>query len=243
MSHTHSGYSEHCPSRNDKKIALMFGNIARYYDFLNHFLSLGMDIYWRKKLVEQVDIDKQKRILDLAAGTQDVAKILCRKFSHCRVFAADFSLPMLTRGLQKDPGRRIVSICADAKTLPFPEKSFDCITIAFGIRNLSPRSSVYKEILRLLAPGGKLCILEFGSGKNKIWGGVYNFYLSKVLPCLGKIISRDATAYSYLAITIQKFPDPKELEKELAQAGFNMIEHLPISSGIVYIHTAKKPCS
>ena len=228
-------------SRTDKKVAAMFGNIAKWYDFLNHFLSLGMDFYWRKALVDEVEVGKTKRILDLAAGTQDVGKNLCRKFPDCNIYASDFSLPMLIHGGKKDPLGRIVSVCADAKSLPFAAESFDCTTISFGIRNVSPRSSAYAEIFRTLSPGGKFCILEFGSGKNRIWGGIYNFYLSRVLPWLGKIISRDASAYSYLATTIQKFPGPDTLEEELADAGFNNTSHRALNSGIVYLHTAYKP--
>lgn len=218
----------------------MFGNISAWYDFLNHFLSLGMDFYWRKRLVQKVEAGPTGRFLDLAAGTLDVSKKLSSDFPKQHICAADLSTGMLLHGRKKDRSGKITPVCADAKTLPFAENSFDCITISFGIRNILPRRQAYSEILRTLTPGGRLCILEFGSGRKKIWGGIYNFYLSRVLPCLGKIISRDESAYSYLASTIQKFPGPVELKEELHEAGFREVEYQAINSGIVFLHTASK---
>ena len=227
-------------SRHDQNVKAMFGNISRWYDFLNHFLSLGMDFYWRKRLVSEVQTGSNRRILDLAAGTLDVCKKLSENFPDHYIHAADLSAKMLIHGLKKDTLGRIIPVCADAKTLPFAENSFDCITISFGIRNVLPRSLAYSEILRILTPGGKLCILEFGSGRQKIWGGIYNFYLSRVLPCLGKIISRDKSAYSYLASTIRNFPGPEEIKEELREAGFSNTGYKGINSGIVFLHTAHK---
>lgn len=228
-------------SGHDHNVASMFGRIAKWYDFLNHFLSLGMDFYWRKRLIHQVQVGTRKRILDLAAGTMDVSKQLNQNFPDCHILAADFSVPMLQHGLRKDTSQKINPVCADAKNLPFSDQSFDCVTIAFGIRNVLPRSPAYSEIMRTLIPGGKLCILEFGSGRQKIWGGLYNLYLFRVLPLVGKIISRDIAAYSYLSDTIRAFPESESLREELRQAGFESTEYLPLSSSIVVLHLAHKP--
>jgi demethylmenaquinone methyltransferase/2-methoxy-6-polyprenyl-1,4-benzoquinol methylase len=117
----------------------------------------------------------------------------------------------------------------------------DSVTISFGIRNITPRSRAYEEILRILKPGGKLSILEFGTGRERIWGGMYNFYLDRILPLLGRLVSRDQGAYRYLAETIKTFPDAPSLARELHEAGFGRIMYQPLSSGIVYLHTAEKP--
>lgn len=223
----------------------MFGRIAGWYDFLNHFLSLGLDIHWRSRLVAQLGLPSTRptRVLDLAAGTLDVSLAVTRRHPLCRVAAADFCLPMLRRGQAKLARRKAGSIDpvqADALALPFAEESFEGVTIAFGIRNILPRDAAYAEILRTLKPGGRLCILEFGSGRQRIWGGIYNFYLNRLLPRLGKLFSKDDGAYEYLARTIREFPDAKTLEQELKNAGFVRVWHEPMASGIVVVHVAVK---
>lgn len=227
------------------QVAGMFGRIAGWYDFLNHFLSLGLDIHWRSRLVAQLGLPSTRptRVLDLAAGTLDVSLAVTRRHPLCRVAAADFCLPMLRRGQAKLARRKAGSIDpvqADALALPFAEESFEGVTIAFGIRNILPRDAAYAEILRTLKPGGRLCILEFGSGRQRIWGGIYNFYLNRLLPRLGKLFSKDDGAYEYLARTIREFPDAKTLEQELKNAGFVRVWHEPMASGIVVVHVAVK---
>lgn len=227
----------------------MFGRIAGWYDFLNHFLSLGQDCYWRYRLVRLVRPKKDGMVLDLAAGTLDVSVELLRQYPGCRVLAMDFAYPMLHCGKGKKldgkhenvRGKRISTAQADGKALPLPDDCLDGATIAFGIRNILPRSEAYSEIMRTLKPGARFCILEFGSGKKKIWKGVYNFYLNRVLPLIGRIVSGDSGAYSYLADTIRAFPDERSLGEELREAGFGRVMFIPLLSGIVYIHVAEKP--
>ena len=166
----------------------MFGRIAGWYDFLNHFLSLGQDYYWRYQLVRQVRPGVTGRVLDLAAGTMDVSMEIRRQHPSLSVLAMDFSMPMLAKGTTKIKARdagRVVPVQADGRFLPLPDGCVDCVTIAFGIRNIVPRQAAFDEIYRVLAPGGRLCILEFGTGSERIWGGLYNVYLGKVLPGVG----------------------------------------------------------
>ncbi len=219
----------------------MFGRISPWYDFLNHTLSLGLDISWRRRMMPALGLNATGRVLDLAAGTLDVSRQISRSYPGCSIIGADLSLPMLRRGLPKMEGQRFLALCADGLALPLAAASVDCVTIAFGIRNISPRTQAYREILRVLAPAGRLCILEFGSGRERIWGGIYNFYLSWLLPMLGRLISKDREAYGYLAKTIAGFPSAEELAAELRQAGFEQVGHQPFSSGIVRLHTADKP--
>jgi demethylmenaquinone methyltransferase/2-methoxy-6-polyprenyl-1,4-benzoquinol methylase len=216
----------------------MFGRIAPWYDFLNHFLSLGLDFYWRSRLIRSIGLLGSGRMLDLAAGTMDVCRAARRRNPALSSVAADLSLPMLQRGRDKAHTDRSMPVCADARSLPLPEGCVDCVTIAFGIRNITPRSEAFAEITRVLAPGGRLCILEFGTGRERIWGGAYNAYLGRVLPVLGKLFSRDSEAYAYLARTIREFPAADELAAELREAGFGRVSYRPLSSGIVYLHVA-----
>ncbi|MGE4504593.1 MAG: ubiquinone/menaquinone biosynthesis methyltransferase [Desulfovibrionaceae bacterium] len=230
------------------KVAAMFGRIARWYDFLNHFLSLGQDHVWRYRLVRHVrPVNAPGRIgtvLDLAAGTLDVSTELLRQYPGVRVLALDFSLPMLAEGARrKVRGRRegrILPVQADGRRLPLADESVDGATIAFGIRNILPREQCYAEVLRVLRPGARFCVLEFGTGSRRVWKGVYNFYLDRLLPLIGKIVSGDSGAYRYLADTIKAFPDERELARELTLAGFEEVFHLPLLSGICYLHIARK---
>lgn len=224
------------------RVRSMFGRIAGRYDFLNHFLSLGLDIIWRRQLVRAVRPLATRRFLDLAAGTMDVALELRRQHPGCTVLALDFALPMLQRGAAKLGGNRyaVQPVQADGRALPLPEGCVDAVTIAFGIRNILPRPAAYAEMLRVLAPGGRLCILEFGSASRPIWKGLYNLYLDRLLPLAGRVISGDATAYRYLADTIRAFPDARGLEEELRSAGFVNVAHEPLMGGVVNIHVAEK---
>ena len=227
-----------------QKVAAMFGRIAGWYDFLNHLLSLGQDVWWRYRLVRAVNPPPDGRVLDLAAGTLDVSRELLRQYPGLRVAALDFALPMLAVGKRRklSGGRaeRIFPVQADGRALPLPDACMDAATIAFGIRNILPRPAAYAEILRVLKPGGRFCILEFGTGSRKVWKGLYNFYLDKLLPGIGKLISRDPSAYRYLAETIRNFPDERALARELLDAGFGKVFHVPMLSGIVYLHVAEK---
>jgi demethylmenaquinone methyltransferase / 2-methoxy-6-polyprenyl-1,4-benzoquinol methylase len=228
-----------------QRVASMFGRIAGWYDFLNHFLSLGLDILWRRRLVDHLGISSadQSRVLDLAAGTLDVSLEIARRHPRCRIAAADFCLPMLVQGSGKLTRRGVTSIApvqADGRRLPFPDETFEAATIAFGIRNIRPRSEAYDELLRVLKPGGRLCILEFGSGKQKILGGFYNFYLNRLLPVLGKIFSQDDGAYQYLADTIREFPDAASLAQEMRASGFATVTWERLALGIVVIHVGVK---
>lgn len=230
-------------SRHRHIVASMFGRITPWYDRLNSVLSCGVDHYWRRRLVQEVRPGSTGRILDLAAGTLDVALAIRRRFPHVHVPAMDFCPPMLEWGQGKLRGentRNIMPVAADATALPLPDASVDSITMAFGIRNILPREAAFAEMVRVLTPGGRACILEFGSGKQRIWGGLYNAYLNNVLPWIGRLLSGDTSAYSYLAETIREFPSAVELEEEMRAAGFACAWHIPLTSGIVCLHIGEK---
>ena len=228
----------------DYLIAGMFSKIAPVYDFLNHFLSLGIDIYWRKRLVKVMEpTQKNPIILDLATGTMDVAKEIEKRFKNNNpfIFGIDLSLKMLKQGKKKINKSKIFALCGNAKNLPFKSATVDFVTIAFGIRNINPRSQTYKEVLRVLKPGGKFLILEFASTKKKILFGLYNLYLNHLLPQIGNLISKDPRAYTYLSETIKKFPLAKNLQMELVEVGFRDVSYVPLTFGIVNLYIAKAP--
>ena len=179
---------------DSREVARMFGRIAKRYDLLNHTLSAGIDFWWRSRLVRCLQPGATGRILDLAAGTMDVSIAIRKHFPQSRVLAMDISPPMLEYGLAKCAKRRITGIYAsvcDGRALPLPDASVDGVTIAFGIRNIAPRSVAFAEMYRVLAPGGRVCVLEFGGDVPRIWRGLYSFYLHRVLPRIGRLISGD----------------------------------------------------
>lgn len=230
-------------SAHDAAVAGMFSRIAGMYDAGNRILSCGIDIYWRRVLADTVRLGPTRRVLDLAAGTLDVALAVRRRWPEATVPALDFCPPMLRRGLPKlarRGERRILPVAADAKRLPLPDASVDCVTMAFGIRNITPREEAFREMLRVLVPGGRACILEFGSGQERIWGGLYNWYLRRLLPLMGRLCSGDAAAYKYLSQTIHDFPGAQALEEEMRQAGFARAWHKRLTSGIVCLHVGEK---
>lgn len=223
----------------------MFGRIAPWYDFLNHCLSLGQDVYWRSRLVRAARSGVgQGLFLDLAAGTLDVSRKLARACPEARIMALDLALPMLSVGRSKKLGQglaqRVWPVQADGRSLPLPDGCVDAATMAFGIRNILPRPQAYSEILRVLRPGGRLCVLEFGTARRRVWKGLYNLYLDRALPLVGRLVSGDPGAYRYLAETIASFPDERALGRELIDAGFSRAYYLPMLSGIVFLHVAEK---
>ncbi len=240
---TEQSFSDSQKKTHEKAVSSMFGSIVSWYDILNTVLSCGLDRLWRRRLVQEVRLKSTGKVLDLAAGTLDVSLTILKQHPKAIIPALDFCPPMLMKGRSKLKGnslQQIIPIAADAKKIPLPDNSVDCVTIAFGIRNILPRQEALKEMARVLVPGGRVCILEFGSGKNKIWGGFYNFYLQKILPFIGKIFSGDAKAYGYLADTITQFPNALEFEEEMRQSGFQCAWHVPLTSGIVCLHVGEK---
>lgn len=236
-------------SRHNQQIKNMFGAIAGGYDFLNHTLSMGFDIYWRRVLVASVAHVPDGILLDLAAGTFDVSLALARAYPRRKVLAADLCLPMLQQGLPKlykykrREGEAISCVTplnADAYRLPLPDNSLSAITVSFGLRNMVPHVPALAEMRRVLMPGGRLSVLEFGTSRKRVWFGLYNFYLSSLLPRLGGLISGSRNAYDYLARTIHEFPTSDELADEMRAVGFGSVNNKRLSGGIVYVHSADK---
>lgn len=240
----------HESGRGSSLVAGMFGRIAPGYDAANRVLSLGVDTLWRRRLVRRVEASckpgADRRILDLAAGTLDVSLALVRAVPGTRVIAMDFCLPMLLVGKQKlrraghYERERIALAVGDALRLPLPDACVDAVTLAFGLRNMTPRETAIREAHRVLKEGGAFHVLEFGTAKNRIFGGIYNAYLTRALPFIGGLVAKDKGAYAYLADTVVRFPDAPALGRELSEAGFAAVSWQKLWRGIVCIHSAVK---
>lgn len=230
-------------STKKEQVAAMFDNISAKYDFLNHFLSLGIDKSWRKKAIKLLQANQPKVILDVATGTGDFA-IEALKLNPEKVIGIDISKGMLAKGLEKVKKRnldeRIELIYGDSENIPFEENHFDAITVAFGVRNFENLEQGLSEIKRVLKPGGKAMILEFSKPKKFPIKQVYNFYFHRLLPLLGNTISKDNAAYTYLPESVDAFPEGKEFELILEKLGFKLNNTVPQFFGIASIYQAIK---
>ncbi len=215
----------------------MFGSIAERYDLANHVLSCGCDFYWRKRASDLVAVWRPQAVLDLATGTGDLALVLQKKLPDAAILGADFSEEMLA--IAKRKGVRLTAV-ADARQLSFADGSFDCLTIAFGIRNLPDWDAGLREMYRVLKPGGHLLILEFSLPRLSLWRATYRFYLHCWVPFVGATLTGQRSAYDYLAESIEKFPSGGAMLRLIEQNGFHSATAEPLTGGIVTIYTAEK---
>jgi demethylmenaquinone methyltransferase / 2-methoxy-6-polyprenyl-1,4-benzoquinol methylase len=215
----------------------MFGAIARRYDLANHLLSCGVDFYWRKSAAEMVATWCPDKIVDLATGTGDLALALQRKLPNAEVTGVDFS-PEMIELAQRKGVRQIV--LADAMQLPFANASFDCVTIAFGLRNMEDWKRALAEMSRVLRTNGHLLVLEFSLPRASVLRALYRFYLHRCLPLLGSVLTGRKTAYDYLGDSIEEFPNGREMTDLLEASGFTHARVQPLSCGIATIYTAQK---
>ncbi len=225
-------------------ISAMFNNIAGSYDLLNYLLSFGIDKNWRKKLLKDITKSTPKTALDVASGTGDIAISLYRK--GVEVTGIDIAQKMLDKAVEKSARLKKsttplpVFILASADEIPFAENTFDAVTIGFGIRNFEKREQALKEVFRVLNPNGQLAILEFASPKNKPWRSLFTFYFHNILPVVGKVISKDMSAYTYLPESVLDFPQYEELCNEMKSVGFGKVNFQPLTGGVAVLYTAKK---
>ena len=229
--------------KSPAKIAGMFDAIAGRYDLLNTVLSGGVDRYWRHHAIKSLQLTGRERLLDVCTGTADVAIGAIRK-GAARVVGVDFSGAMLTHGLAKVEkgglGGRIQLIRGDAMNLPVATESVHAATISFGIRNVQQPEVACRELVRVLRPGGRLAILEFGTPSSPLFGPVYQWYSRNILPRIGRAVSRHDAAYSYLPESIGAFPYGDQFAAILSAAGFSHVRARPFMFGAVYLYTAQK---
>src|SRR5207248_9598510 len=220
-----------------ERIRQMFGSIARRYDLANHTLSCCADFYWRNRAAQIVAGWKAKQIIDLAAGTGDLSLAIQKKLPDAEITAVDFLPEMLE--LAKGKGVR-QTVVADAMRLPFADASFDCVTVAFGLRNMENWGGALREMARVLRTTGHLLVLEFSLPRLSILRGVYRFYLHRCLPLLGSFLTWQQKAYDYLGESIEEFPSGQPMLQLMEANGFGNAIAEPLSGGIVTIYTADK---
>ena len=237
--------AEPSESRDPSRIKAMFGTVARRYDVLNHLLSLNLDREWRRRAADEACPSPGARVLDLCGGTGDLAVALAGATSRpSRIVCCDFSHAMLVRADVKFSRRGLDELCVtvegDALRLPFPDQSFDAVTVGFGVRNFVDRPAGLREILRVLSPGGRVVVLEFSRPTGPVLSRLYSFYLDTVVPRLGDGATGRRGPYLYLARTIGEFPAPDLFAGMIREAGFAAVGWIPLSGGIVCLHTGIK---
>ncbi len=243
---THFGYQDVPVEEKVKRVADVFHSVAGKYDLMNDLMSGGIHRLWKRITIDQSGVRRGHKVLDIAGGTGD----LTRKFSRMvgpegKVVLADINDSMLKVGrdklLNSGVAGNVEYVQANAECLPFEDNTFDVITIAFGLRNVTDQNAAIASMLRVLKPGGKLMILEFSKTDNPALTKLYDFYSFNILPQMGKVIAGDSDSYRYLAESIRKHPDQETLKGMMEAAGFVNCRYQNMTGGIVALHTGIKP--
>ncbi len=226
------------PGKNPETIRAMFGRIAPVYDLSNHLFSLNIDKLWRRYAVRSAMRPTDRAVLDVACGTGDLTRELKRSAeTGCQVYGVDFCLPMLELARRKQAPPVLQG---DGLRLPFPDESFDLVTIGFGLRNMADYRAGLREMARTLRPGGRLAVLDFTTPSNPLFRAIYLLYFQHILPLLGDFISRSG-AYRYLSRSVLAWPSPRELARDMREAGLGNIRFSELSMGIAVLHIGEKP--
>jgi len=242
---THFGFKEVDKEAKASMVADVFHSVASRYDLMNDLMSAGIHRIWKRFTIELSGVRKGNSVLDIAGGTGDLAA----RFADIvgpegAVVLADINESMLKVGRDKllDSGHlgNLEFVQADAQYLPFPDDSFDCITIAFGLRNVTDKDKALRSMLRVLKPGGRLLVLEFSKPQNPLLSKAYDAYSFKVLPVMGRLVANDSDSYQYLAESIRVHPDQETLKEMMEDAGFTRCEYHNMTGGVVALHKGVK---
>ncbi len=230
--------------KRKENIRNMFNAIAHRYDFLNHFLSLGFDWYWRKIAIKKLLKDNPQKVLDVATGTGDVAILTAKRRKEVQIVGVDISEKMIEIGVKKVQKKglqsQITLQIADSEQLPFQDNSFDACVVAFGVRNFEHLEKGIQEIYRVLKPGRRVVILEFSQPTVFPFKQIYLFYFHRILPLMGNFISKDKNAYHYLPASVSVFPSGKSFIKILQDCGFKECSYTPLTFGVVTLYEGFK---
>lgn len=239
---THFGFEQVDEEQKAGKVRGVFSSVAQRYDLMNDLMSAGLHRVWKRFAIELCGVREGAKVLDVAGGTGDLAMQLAKRAGDKgEVWLTDINAEMLARGRDRlnDAGYSLPAIRCDAEKLPFANSYFDCVTVAFGLRNMTHKDIALDEMLRVLRPGGRLMVLEF----SRVWqplAPLYDAYSFKVLPVLGKLVSKDADSYRYLAESIRVHPSQKELATMMREAGFERVDYFNLSAGVAAVHRGFK---
>jgi len=242
---THFGFRDVPVDDKQKLVGQVFTSVARSYDLMNDLMSFGVHRLWKRHFVAISGVRRGDRVLDLAGGTGDIAALLKPVVGdEGEVVVGDINAAMLGVGRDRMTDRGLVGglrwAQLNAECLPFPDNSFDAVTMAFGLRNVTDKERALADICRVLKPGGRALVLEFSRVQSELFGRLYDFHSFKVLPRLGQLFAGDADSYQYLAESIRKHPDQQTLKGMMEVAGFGRVEVRNLTNGIVAIHKAWK---
>lgn len=239
---THFGFEEVPTGEKAGRVARVFDSVAARYDLMNDVMSMGLHRIWKAATISQANVRPGQHVLDVASGTGDLALAFARRAGpQGRVVMSDINGQMLQRGRNRliDAGYPIQAVVCDAEHLPFADREFDLVTVAFGLRNMTDKPAALRQMHRVLKPGGKLMVLEFSKVAAPL-EKIYDVYSFKVLPWLGKRIAQDEASYRYLAESIRMHPGPEELAQMLRDAGFDIVRFSTMTAGVVALHQAIK---
>lgn len=242
---THFGYGEVLIEDKSNRVADVFHSVAPHYDLMNDLMSFGMHRLWKGFTINQAALTRGQFVLDVASGTGDLAKPFAKIVGQSgKVVMTDINEAMLQVGRDRliDAGiiGNVEYVQADAENLPFEDNHFDCITIAFGLRNVTDKARALRSMYRVLKPGGKLLILEFSHPKTPLLNKLYDLYSFNVIPKLGEIIAKDRASYQYLVESIRMHPNQERLKTLILESGFEDVEYFNLSGGIVALHKGYK---
>jgi demethylmenaquinone methyltransferase/2-methoxy-6-polyprenyl-1,4-benzoquinol methylase len=239
---TDFGYQEVPEEEKSRRVAGVFDSVASRYDLMNDLMSAGLHRVWKRFAVAQSFVRPGARVLDVAGGTGDLARLFAERVGpRGEVVLTDINATMLAAGRDRllDRGRIMPVVRCDAERLPFPSDGFDCVSIAFGLRNVTRKEAALTEMRRVLRPGGRLLVLEF----SRVWqplAPLYDAYSFQVLPRLGGLVARDAEAYRYLAESIRMHPDQDELTRMMERSGLERVDCFNLAAGVVALHRGYK---
>ena len=242
---THFGFKDVPVEEKAGKVAEVFHSVADKYDVMNDLMSFGIHRLWKRYTIEMSGVRKGHKVLDIAGGTGDLAAKFSRIVGDSgEVVLSDINASMLGVGRSRMVDRGLLTnmeyVQANAESLPFPDNYFDCITIAFGLRNVTEKANALKSMYRIVKPGGRVLVLEFSKPASPLLSKVYDLYSFKILPKIGELVANDSESYRYLAESIRMHPDQQTLKEMMSEAGFEQCDYHNLTGGIVALHRGFK---